>query len=533
MSQLEPSTTIRLFSGIRLNNKYHDTIYFSSLANQKSFFSYPTFTLTNQSYQRVSVGKLRINLSYEQVSTCNYLSFQNSAFSDKWIYCFITDISYISNNVCEIIYEIDVLQTYMFDITIPPCFVEREISETDYMYEHLETESVEYGPIVEVAIRESDDGSGGIFPHNYFNDYVAMVFLTDEEQVGILDNAFNHIGPGFYFSGVLNGYHIYLFDLTVSGGTSSLYHALESIQKADDSNNTIIDVRLFPKDFIHPIPLMGQLQSKVIKIEKPTKIQDSRLDGGYVPRNKKLLQYPYTYLTLTDGILTNDFRFEFFYSDKAYFTLTGVPGATNPGVVCSAGKYKNADTNALSNPLYNMTIQDFPKAGYLYDTFQDYIKNGGFTKDLANGLISSGSLLASAVSENPVGAVGGTMGLLNSINNFTVANSAASQAKGTTSADTLFATGKKQFYFITNQITQEYAIILDNYFDRYGYVCRRIKEPNISSRPSWNYTKTNGCNVYGNVPSIYLNKIANIYDAGITYWKNGKKVGDYTQNNRV
>ena len=85
MSQLEPSTTIRLFKNIRLNNKYHDTIYFSSLANQNSFFSNPTFILTNQSYQRVSIGKLRINLSYEQVSNCNYLSFQNSAFSDKWI----------------------------------------------------------------------------------------------------------------------------------------------------------------------------------------------------------------------------------------------------------------------------------------------------------------------------------------------------------------------------------------------------------------------------------------------------------------
>ena len=523
MSQLEPSTTIRLFSGIRLNNKYHDTIYFSSIENQNSYFSQPEFTLTNQSYQRVSVGKLRINLSYEQVSTCNYLSFQNSAFSNKWIYCFITDISYISNNVCEIIYEIDVLQTYMFDIYIPPCFVERETSETDDLYEHLETESVEYGPIIEKKVRESDDGKASQ-PHNYFKDYVAMVILTDEEGGGILD----YIPPGNYFSGVLNGYHIYIFDLT--NGASNLYNALKRIQEADDSNNTIIDVRLFPKDFIAAMPSMGYKATQVITIEKPEFIYGK---GGYAyaPRNKKLLQYPYNYLTLTDGILTNDFRFEFFRTDKAYFTLTGIPGATNPSVVCSAGKYKTY-TNAVSNPLYNMTIQDFPKAGYTYDTFQDYIKNGGFTKDLENGLISSGNLIASAITENPVGAVGGTMGLLNSINNFTVANSAASQAKGSTSADTLFATGKKQFYFITYQITVEYAEILDDYFDRYGYVCRRIKEPNIKSRPSWNYTKTNGCNVYGNVPNIYLNKIANIYDAGITYWKNGNRVGDYSQSNK-
>lgn len=528
MSQLEPSTTIRLFKNIRLNNKYHDTIYFSSLSNQNSFFSNPTFILTNQSYQRVSIGKLRINLSYEQVSTCNYLSFQNSGFSNKWIYCFITDISYISNNVCEIIYEIDVLQTYMFDITIPPCFVEREISETDNMYEHLETETIEYGPIVGAAIRESDDGTG-LLPHNYFENYVAMVFLTNEEP-GI-GNIWNNIPPGWQFSGVINGFYIYIFDVSTAENISNLYEALKNIQKGDgtseDSNNSIIDIRLFPKDLIFTPATLGYLKSITIKIEKPTKIQNT-----YVPRNKKLLQYPYTYLTLTDGILTNDFNFEFFSSDTAFFTLTGVPGATNPSVVCSPGKYKT-DATALSNPLYNMTIQDFPKLAYLYDTYQDYLKSGGFTKDLANGLISSGGLIASAITGNAVGAVAGTMGLLNSINNFTVANSAASQAKGSTSADTLYATGKKQFYFITNQITEEYARILDDYFDRYGYVCRRIKQPNISSRPSWNYTKTNGCNVYGNVPNIYLNKIANIYDEGITYWKNGNLVGNYSQNNRV
>mgnify|MGYP003503747169 CR=1 FL=1 len=528
MSQLEPSTTIRLFSGIRLNNKYHDTIYFSSLSNQNSFFSNPTFILTNQSYQRVSIGKLRINLSYEQVSNCNYLSFQNSAFSDKWIYCFITDISYISNNVCEIIYEIDVLQTYMFDITIPPCFVEREISETDAMYEHLETETIEYGPIVGASIRESNDGTGAL-GHNYFEDYVAMVFLTNEEPD--IGNVWNTITPGLQLSGVINGFYIYIFDISTAGNISHLYSVLENIQKGDgtseDSNNSIIDIRLFPKDLIFTPASLGYLKSITIEIEKPTKIQNS-----YVPRNKKLLQYPYTYLTLTDGILTNDFNFEFFSSNKAYFTLTGVPGATNPSVVCSAGKYKT-DATALSNPLYNMTIQDFPKLSYLYDTYQDYIKSGGFKKDLANGIISSGGLIASAFTGNVAGAVGGTMGLLNSINNFTVANSAASQAKGSTSADTLYATGKKQFYFITNQITEEYARIIDDYFDRYGYVCRRIKQPNISSRPSWNYTKTNGCNVYGNVPNIYLDKIANIYDAGITYWKNGNLVGNYSQNNKV
>lgn len=66
----------------------------------------------------------------------------------------------------------------------------------------------------------------------------------------------------------------------------------------------------------------------------------------------------------------------------------------------------------------------------------------------------------------------------------------------------------------------------------YGYKTNKIKKPERNSRPHWTYTRTIGANVSGNVPADDLTEIAAIYDAGITFWRNGDEVGDYSLNNR-
>ncbi len=66
----------------------------------------------------------------------------------------------------------------------------------------------------------------------------------------------------------------------------------------------------------------------------------------------------------------------------------------------------------------------------------------------------------------------------------------------------------------------------------YGYSCNKVKVPNISSRPSWNYVKTVGCNITGSVPTSTISKIKEIFDNGVTFWKDTAAVCDYTQDNR-
>ena len=83
------------------------------------------------------------------------------------------------------------------------------------------------------------------------------------------------------------------------------------------------------------------------------------------------------------------------------------------------------------------------------------------------------------------------------------------------------------------QVSAEYAKVIDDYFDMYGYATRSVKVPNRSARPHWNYVKTNGCVLSGNAPADDVRKICSIYDDGITFWKNPSEVGNYSLDNSL
>ena len=89
--------------------------------------------------------------------------------------------------------------------------------------------------------------------------------------------------------------------------------------------------------------------------------------------------------------------------------------------------------------------------------------------------------------------------------------------------------------FIIRQwgLSYEYAVYLDEYFDKYGYAMMRNFVPSRLNRKHWSYLKTVGCNIKGNVNNTDLLTIKTIYDNGITTWKNLEEVGDYTLDNTI
>lgn len=93
-------------------------------------------------------------------------------------------------------------------------------------------------------------------------------------------------------------------------------------------------------------------------------------------------------------------------------------------------------------------------------------------------------------------------------------------------------------------IRKEYAEILDDYFDMFGYACHKVKQPSINSRPLWNYVKTLNCLVRptaGNhmVPNDAMVAFQSIFDNGVTIWHVGKNqnndsiYGDYVDTNHT
>ena len=184
---IQPNTTVRLLTGVPLDNTYAHTLYFANKSSQTSYFESKTKAgclLSNLSYQRYTKGSLRIQKLADDIYDCNYMMFQNTAYGNKWFYAFINNIEYVSNTVCEITYEIDVIQTWFFDVTLLQSFVEREHSATDVAGDNIVPEPVPLG----------EDYMGIPRPTYLFDDYDVIIVSPYYIDLG---NTYNEVWQPF------------------------------------------------------------------------------------------------------------------------------------------------------------------------------------------------------------------------------------------------------------------------------------------------------------------------------------------------
>ena len=89
-------------------------------------------------------GKYRGNWCADDIISCNYCMFTNG---ERWWYAFIDRIVYVNEQVCEFEFTIDDLQTWYFDYSLTPVFVEREHAATDVIGDNLLDEPVSTGEL--------------------------------------------------------------------------------------------------------------------------------------------------------------------------------------------------------------------------------------------------------------------------------------------------------------------------------------------------------------------------------------------------
>ena len=100
-----PNTTKAILLNVPLENDYKHTLYFTSKDEQEEYFkSRMVRTYNDFSYQRkdepVRISTVDSNglvSEYDDLikAGVNYIMYQNSYYTDKWFYAFITDIKYI------------------------------------------------------------------------------------------------------------------------------------------------------------------------------------------------------------------------------------------------------------------------------------------------------------------------------------------------------------------------------------------------------------------------------------------------------
>lgn len=187
---IPPNSTLKILKGIKLNEDYTDTAYFDSEQDQLDYFnSKIAYTLDENYYVRKSIGQIKVKLTIGQLQGASYMMFKNSSFENKWFYAFITNYEYVNNETSLVFFEIDPLQTYMFDYTTKPCMVERNHAINDTLGHNRIPEGLDTG---EYVYDEQND------PNLLWNDWTICIFHTLNNDGNAVSTIDGQIMGGLY-----------------------------------------------------------------------------------------------------------------------------------------------------------------------------------------------------------------------------------------------------------------------------------------------------------------------------------------------
>lgn len=542
---VEPNTNMRLLRNVPLDNTYEHTIYFANEQAQRNYFISKTkHSLTRQSYQRKERGYITVGVGYESLIDCNYVMFQNAAFGNKWFYAFITSIEYNNNNSTVVNYEIDVIQTWLFEATLQSCFVEREHSVTDNYYEHLQDEKLDCGEEYKTVDTIDVD----------LNSQAVLMLSTEfPNLVGAQDVTWRTAQPQL-INNVYTSLECHVFPFNTSADLTRLNQYIKMFID-DGKADSIVALYQIPAKFVEEDETYEGVYHVSETYDEAVHIHIHRdLIDGYRPRNRKLYNSPYSIIKLInnsgDAITYKPECWDIVNNtvDVITFRLRGTP-VTELCALLYPTRYLGVE-QAYE---YGLTMTDFPKCAFVGDAFKAWWAQNHNTT-VAN-ILSAGLRTAAFVesareaSQTPfitsstefvTGAMalraGANLGgeILSSLAKVSDLQALPKPIHGQAQTASLNAgIGRLKFTFFKQTIRAEYARIIDDYFDRFGYLCKRNKVPNRDARNHWCYCKTIGCTITGGVPSDDMSKICSIYDNGITWWKNGDEVGDYTLDNTV
>lgn len=495
---MSPSTSLYICRGIPWNSDYtHVRLFKNASAANTYIISKAAYTKTQYSY--ISKAKqIRVDGMADQYRDCNYIAWKNTGYSNKWFYAFITDVTYLADNTCLISFDYDIFQTWFYDTTVNPSYVEREHVNDDTIGANTVPENVIMGDPVNVA------SSNNYIPHKWYM-YATQIFNE------LTQDGFTAIAPGAENNEVSGYYKIPLTDRAQANRVVDLYtrkgklESLISMFALTDESSTA--------------------SSQTYTIASPINF------GGYVPKNNKLFCYPYNYLTLVMAGSETPYRYEWFTDRVVGFRLKPPKYAGGSSYIYPVGYEKEGSTTSSFALEHSIPTGAYPTASFGANQFQNYLVQYG--PQLAVGLIGQVvNIGANAATGNIEGAISASVAIGQDIMDLRTHSLNSQTVAGTQSVAQLAYDTQLIIRIVSKQILPEYAQIIDEYFTAFGYKVCRIKAPNITGRPSWNYVKTIGAQVSGNIPEYAETALKAMLNNGVTFWHTDD-VGDYSLNNSL
>lgn len=514
---MQPQAEVMLCSGVLWDRSYAHVRKYNS-RNDLDNYLRSHARVINEYSTFVDVGKMAVAIGYNQMVAyhCNYIRWVNKPWDEKPHYGFITKIEPRGTHTCVVSFEPDIWNECQFDMTLRQCFVERQhvkkssdtIGRWTYPEDLQTGEMIVNGQDHRLQIPTANENGS-------FTTFFASAYSYNE-ATGALSTA-----PVMPYQGVTTG-----LEYLAPSNPSAFIGALVDQNKIDG----LVDAWEMPDVFAD-----SDLVTKVFSMEKPYTSID-----GYVPKNNKLFCYPYNYLYMTNNTgQSKNYQYELFKVPGAknkvqfYYTMNCAP---SPTLYCYPSYYKGVELDYGDA----ITYSNYPKVPVAVDAYRAWLAQNSSNLLVSmttgknvpdNPLDWAGRAITTAVDLGATGGLKSTLsGVLNLISGSYHAELQSDGIKGSVGNTLPHSVGFDCISVFPVCIKAEYARIIDEYFSMYGYKICRVKKPNITSRSTWNYIKTQNCTVTGGFEAEVLEKLRAIFDNGVTVWHTDN-IGDYSADN--
>lgn len=578
--------------GVPFSNDNKHSRWFDDIVSQYNYFNgRPTVHAMSEVKFVENDGRHYISADrgIDTLRDVNYLMFRNTQYSQKWFYAFVTQLKRKTSSMTEVYFEMDVLQTWRFEMQILQSFVVRE---------HCPLWNPDGTPVINTI----DEGL------NYGSEYETVKverhipyegirFLVIACKKAVHGTNKDKVLPSLVGVGQPFSYYIVPFvdsNDTVwatAGGerkrVTTLIDTLSALYKDDKMTNNIVTMFITEHTGLNanatgPLEIVFSSDGQVLEhaesgegaegvakmiyvstaptfIAKKTDM-GSKYDGYRSVTESKLLMYPYTVLSLDDMQGNRiDYKNEYINNQHIVLNSKGSMGTSNKTSYAVEDYNTNFDqtlTSLLSNEfaIQNINPNDVSVMTEMISAFiqankntlinqKDQITFAGMTGVGSSLLGNAGGLAQGGKGGYLAGAqTGGSIlkgagstvlqlqGIEAKIDDIKNVPPQINKMGTNTSYD--IGNGYKGVFLIKKQIKPEYQKKLEDFFKMFGYKKNEVKYPNLHTRQNWNYIETKDVNILGNFNTEDLNELKAIFNNGITLWHTDD-VGDYSKSNGV
>lgn len=579
MSFNNPTSEV-YFLNVPFSPDYKNIIDFASKSEQEKEFK----KLAGKHFTGVNIIRknktLEIKGDFAEYYKYNYMMFKNPELDSKWWYAFIIDSNYTSTGSTNIVFQIDVWQTFQFDITYYRCMIERGIVP------RTSAKAESTGITIDGFRNWTQNEPLNVNP--LYSNNITLFASLDWEPYYTIEAVSRVKGKDFEYggAGIGDAYSsLYMFPIGTSVFPDRYSKTVRLYGDINDHRPDLVNVRVIPAWLGNSASkyVIGNADSSygdrylasnpLVEAEDSVNISSTQLSNGYKPRNKKMLGslsrafclYNFNGLNIiiqpellhSDDIIklsvnarpiglqsvrliinsidnVNEHYFDIPYNltfDVAYNSNTGVQKTL--GIISSATQMVKGVANVAVG--VGGIIAGGAVGGLAGSSFASTIAGGVSSSQVA---VASDRLAYQSAKGIQTSLSGGSGILGGASDIFTggvsLAQALASKTSGTsTVSDLLHYRAYNMVLRLSEYCPSETDCkVIDNFLDMYGYAINETGILNawFKTRSNWNYVKTTNCNLKAKCSASYEQMLKDMFNNGVTIWHGFDVFGTYNTN---